>query len=42
MSTEYVKVEKVVPRFPPPAFGDIAKPSNDVRCVHKAPDRGSR
>lgn len=28
--TEYVKVEKIVPRFPPPAFSDIAKASNDV------------
>lgn len=28
--TEYVKVEKIVPKFPPPAFGDIAKASNDV------------
>jgi hypothetical protein len=30
MSTEYVKVEKIIPRFPPPAFSDIAKASNDV------------
>jgi voltage-dependent anion channel protein 2 len=30
MSTEYVRVEKVIPKFPPPAFGDIAKASNDV------------
>lgn len=28
--TEFVKVEKIVPKFPPPAFGDIAKASNDV------------
>jgi voltage-dependent anion channel protein 2 len=28
--TEYIKVEKIVPRFPPPAFGDIAKASNDL------------
>jgi len=28
--TEFVKVEKLVPKFPPPAFGDIAKASNDV------------
>jgi hypothetical protein len=28
--TEYVKVEKVIPKFPPPAFSDIAKASNDV------------
>ncbi|CBX91959.1 hypothetical protein IAQ61_000166 [Plenodomus lingam] len=28
--TEYVKVEKIVPRFPPPAFSDIAKASNDL------------
>ncbi|KAF1358825.1 mitochondrial porin-like protein [Lizonia empirigonia] len=28
--TEYVKVEKIVPKFPPPAFGDIAKASNDL------------
>lgn len=28
--TEYVKIEKIVPRFPPPAFGDIAKASNDL------------
>ena len=28
--TEYVKIEKIVPKFPPPAFGDIAKASNDV------------
>jgi voltage-dependent anion channel protein 2 len=28
--TEFVKVEKIVPRFPPPAFGDIAKASNDL------------
>ncbi|KAF1942339.1 hypothetical protein EJ02DRAFT_454359 [Clathrospora elynae] len=30
MTTEYVKVEKIVPRFPPPAFSDIAKASNDL------------
>jgi hypothetical protein len=30
MSTEYVRVEKVIPKFPPPAFSDIAKASNDV------------
>ena len=29
-TTEYVKVEKVIPKFPPPAFSDIAKASNDV------------
>ncbi|KAF2127234.1 hypothetical protein P153DRAFT_344679 [Dothidotthia symphoricarpi CBS 119687] len=28
--TEYVKVEKIVPKFPPPAFSDIAKASNDL------------
>jgi voltage-dependent anion channel protein 2 len=28
--TEYVKVEKIIPKFPPPAFSDIAKASNDV------------
>ncbi|KAF1849860.1 mitochondrial porin-like protein [Cucurbitaria berberidis CBS 394.84] len=28
--TEYVKVEKVIPKFPPPAFSDIAKASNDL------------
>ncbi|KAG9200094.1 Mitochondrial porin [Epicoccum nigrum] len=28
--TEYVKIEKIVPKFPPPAFGDIAKASNDL------------
>ncbi|KAF2846327.1 mitochondrial porin-like protein [Plenodomus tracheiphilus IPT5] len=28
--TEYVKVEKIIPRFPPPAFSDIAKASNDL------------
>ncbi|KAH6639491.1 mitochondrial porin-like protein [Boeremia exigua] len=28
--TEFVKVEKLVPKFPPPAFGDIAKASNDL------------
>jgi hypothetical protein len=33
--TEYVKIEKIVPRFPPPAFGDIAKASNDV-CLAAA------
>ncbi len=32
--TEYVKVEKIVPKFPPPAFGDIAKASNDVCLDH--------
>ncbi|KAF1955495.1 hypothetical protein CC80DRAFT_492999 [Byssothecium circinans] len=30
MSTDYVVKEKLVPRFPPPAFADIAKPSNDL------------
>jgi hypothetical protein len=37
--SEYVKVEKIVPKFPPPAFSDIAKASNDV-CLgtHRAPD----
>jgi voltage-dependent anion channel protein 2 len=40
--TEYVKVEKIVPRFPPPAFSDIAKASNDVCCAHKAPDSDNR
>ncbi|EDU47211.1 outer mitochondrial membrane protein porin 1 [Pyrenophora tritici-repentis Pt-1C-BFP] len=34
--TEYVKVEKIVPKFPPPAFSDIAKASNDVKL--KAPN----
>jgi hypothetical protein len=36
--TEYVKVEKIVPKFPPPAFGDIAKASNDVclGCLSRA------
>ena len=35
---EYVKVEKIVPKFPPPAFGDIAKASNDVclGCLSRA------
>jgi voltage-dependent anion channel protein 2 len=28
--TEYVKVEKIIPKFPPPAFSDIAKASNDL------------
>lgn len=28
--TDFVKVEKLVPKFPPPAFSDIAKASNDV------------
>jgi hypothetical protein len=28
--TEYVVKEKLVPKFPPPAFSDIAKASNDV------------
>jgi hypothetical protein len=28
--TEYIKVEKIVPKFPPPAFSDISKASNDV------------
>ncbi|KAH9876315.1 hypothetical protein J1614_004194 [Plenodomus biglobosus] len=28
--TEYVKIEQIVPRFPPPAFSDIAKASNDL------------
>ncbi|KAL6703234.1 Mitochondrial porin [Coniothyrium glycines] len=30
MTTEYVKIEKIVPKFPPPAFSDIAKASNDL------------
>ncbi|KAF1921732.1 mitochondrial porin-like protein [Ampelomyces quisqualis] len=30
MSSEYVRVEKIVPKFPPPAFSDIAKASNDL------------
>lgn len=28
--TEYIKVEKVIPKLPPPAFIDISKASNDV------------
>ncbi|OAL48635.1 mitochondrial porin-like protein [Pyrenochaeta sp. DS3sAY3a] len=28
--TDFVKVEKLVPKFPPPAFSDIAKASNDL------------
>ncbi|KAH5956015.1 hypothetical protein HBI85_196910 [Parastagonospora nodorum] len=28
--SEYVRVEKIVPKFPPPAFSDIAKASNDL------------
>jgi voltage-dependent anion channel protein 2 len=28
--TEYVKVEKIIPKVPPPAFSDIAKASNDL------------
>ncbi|KAH8730197.1 eukaryotic porin/Tom40 [Phaeosphaeriaceae sp. PMI808] len=27
---EYIKVEKIIPKFPPPAFSDIAKASNDL------------
>ncbi|KAL6158336.1 Mitochondrial porin [Exserohilum turcicum] len=28
--TEYIKVEKVIPKLPPPAFSDISKASNDL------------
>jgi hypothetical protein len=39
--TEYIKVEKIVPKFPPPAFSDISKASNDVCFGPLPPSRAS-